>query len=354
MKSFLIMATGVTVAATLLTSEAATKPAGTKARASGRASLPTRSAEPYLGAIVVDAESGQVLFEQNADQAGFPASVIKLMGACVILDRVAEGQLSLSNLVTVTAESSKIGGSQVFLAEHETFPVEDLFYALMVQSANDAASALAIHVAGTAAGFVEMMNKKAAALNMTHTRFHSVHGLPPAAGQEGDVSSARDLAALARELIHAHPEILRFTSTRERGFRNGAFILRNHNPLLATYQGCDGLKTGYITAGGFSIIATAERNGRRVIAVVLGSKDRLIRNRQAAELLSKGFAALPPLPPPVATNAVPTNAVIIPPEPAGEIEVEGGSKHWMTAGLGMLGGLFLAGIVAWVVRRGNR
>jgi D-alanyl-D-alanine carboxypeptidase (penicillin-binding protein 5/6) len=350
MKRFVMTGTVLMAVATLTVAHAATKKAS-----SGRASLPTRSADPYLGAMVIDAATGQVLFEKNADQTGFPASVIKLMGAFVILDRVAEGQLGMSNTVTVTSESSRIGGSQVYLAEHETFSMEELFYALMVQSANDAASAMAIHVAGTAAGFVEMMNQKAAALKMTNTRFHSVHGLPPASGQAGDVSSARDLATLARELIRCHPEVLPYTATRERGFRNGAFILRNHNPLLATFQGCDGLKTGYITAGGFSIVATAERNGRRVIAVVLGSKDRLVRNKEAAELMAKCFAALPPLPPPVVmTNAVPTNTAMMP-EPAGEIEIEGDSSHrWVGVGLGVLGGLLLSGVVAWLARRGNR
>lgn len=354
----LTIAISVMVAAVMGLSEAATKPVvktGT-AKASGRASLPTRSADPYLGAIVIDAATGQTLIEQNADQAGFPASVIKLMNVFVILDRVAQGQLSLSNMVTVTAESSRIGGSQVFLAEHEVFSLEDLIYALMVQSANDAASALAIHAGGTAAGFVEMMNQKAAALKLTNTRFHSVHGLPPATGQAGDVSSSRDLAKLAQELIHTHPHILRYASTRERGFRNGAFIMRNHNHLLGSFQGCDGLKTGFINAGGFSMVATAERNGRRVIAVVLGSKDRLVRDRSMAELMSKGFAALPPLPPlpSVAANVAPTNAVIIP-APAGEIEMEGSTSHWMgVAGLGVLGGLLLAGIVTWIARRGNR
>jgi D-alanyl-D-alanine carboxypeptidase (penicillin-binding protein 5/6) len=355
-KCFLMWVLGVMVAATLGLGEAATKPA-TKAKpvkSSGRASLPTRSAQPYLGAIVVEAATGQVLFEQNADQAGFPASVIKLMDAFVILDRIAEGHLSLSNTVTVTAESSRIGGSQVYLAEHEVFPLEELLYALMVQSANDAASALAIHVGGTAAAFVELMNQKAAALSLTNTRFHSVHGLPPATGQAGDVSSARDLATLSAALIRTHPDILRYTATRERGFRNGEFILRNHNHLLGSYQGCDGLKTGYITAGGFSMVATAERNGRRVIAVVLGSQDRKVRDLHVAELMSKGFAALPPLPPPVPTNAVPSPAVIIP-EPAGEIEEAGASSPWLAAaGLGVLGGLLLAGMVAWIIRRGNR
>lgn len=343
-------------AATIGLSEAATPVRSKKTAApSGRAELPTRSANPYLGAIVVDAATGQALFEQGADQAGFPASVIKLMDMLVILDLVQEGQVSLSNTVTVTADAARVGGSQVYLAEKESFTVDDLLYALMVQSANDAATALALHISGSPAGFVELMNRKAAELRLTNTRFHSVHGLPPAAGQAGDVSSARDLATLARELIGRHPEVLQYTSTRERGFRNGAFIMRNHNHLLGSYPGCDGLKTGYITAGGFSMVATAERNGRRVIAVVLGSTDRLVRDAKMAELLSKGFASLPPLPPPPAvTNAPPTNAPAVPP-PAGEIKVERRWPAWVTAGgVGLVCGLLLAGLVFWLRSGSNR
>ena len=327
-----------------------TKPAA--AASSGREKLPLRSADPYLGAIVVDAATGQTLFEKNADQPGFPASVIKLTDMFVILDRIAAGQVSLSNTVDVTAESARIGGSQVYLKEHEVFSVEDLLYALMVQSANDAAMALALHVSGSAAGFVELMNAKAAELKLSGAHFHSVHGLPPASGQEGDEATARDLALLARELILRHPEIIRYTSTRERGFRNGAFTMRNHNHLLGAYPGCDGLKTGYITAGGFSIVATAQRQGRRVIAVVLGSKDRKVRDAQAAELLSKGFAALPPLPPPPPPAV--TNAAILP-EPAGEFDLGGGRRRlWLAVGLGVLGGGVLVGLAVWMVRRGDR
>jgi D-alanyl-D-alanine carboxypeptidase (penicillin-binding protein 5/6) len=333
--------------------EAAVTPSKkTTSAPSGRASLPLRSADPYLGAMVVDAATGQSLFERGADQAGFPASVIKLMDMLVLLDRIQAGQLNLTDTVTVTADAARVGGSQVYLAERETFSVEDLLYALMIQSANDAATALALHVCGSAPGFVELMNRKAAELKMTNTRFHSVHGLPPAVGQAGDVSSARDLATLARELIQRHPEIIQYTSTHERGFRKGAFIMRNHNHLLDTYPGCDGLKTGYITAGGFSIVATAVRNGRRVIAVVLGSKDRLVRDAQVAELLSKGFAALPPLPPePVITNLPPTN-VVTTPGPAGEMDVQSERPGWLLiGGAGVLIGVILAGAVVWLMRR---
>ncbi len=322
-----------------------------KAPASGRASLPNRSADPYLGAIVVDAATGQVLIEKNADAPGFPASVIKLMDMMVIMDRLSAGQLSLSNSVTVTAEASKVGGSQVYLAEKEVFSLEDLMYALMVHSANDSAMAMAVHVAGGPAGFVDMMNKKAGELGMTNTLFHSVHGLPPAAGQNSDTSTARDLSRLARALIDQHPDILKYTSTQMRPFRDGKFIMRSHNHLLTSVAGCDGMKTGYITAGGFSIVATAQRGGRRVIAVVLGSRDRKVRDAAAAELLSKGFAALPPLPPPPPPVVLTTNLPTALPVTEEPLQEKPNSQWMKITGIGLVSGLVVLVVVGVILKR---
>jgi D-alanyl-D-alanine carboxypeptidase (penicillin-binding protein 5/6) len=191
------------------------------------------------------------------------------------------------------------------------FSVDDLLYALMVQSANDAAVALAEKVAGSTEAFVALMNQRAAELGMTSTVFHSVHGLPPGAGQQPDVTTARDFARLSRELLK-HPEALRYTSTRERPFRPNAgdktVVMRTHNHLLGDVPGCDGLKTGYIAAAGYSISATAARNQQRVITVVLDSADRKRRDAKAAELIAKGFSSLPavvPVPVPPAPPAVP-------------------------------------------------
>lgn len=322
------------------------------APSSGRAVLPLRSADPYLGAIAVDAATGQVLIEKNADTQGFPASVIKLMDMMVIMDHISAGQLSLSNMVTVTAAAARTGGSQVYLAEKEVFPLEDLMYALMVQSANDAAMAMAIHVGGSAEGFVDMMNKKAAELGMTNTVFHSPHGLPPAAGQKGDTSTAHDLAKLAKALIDQHPEILQYTSTRSRPFREGKFIMRSHNHLLDSVQGCDGLKTGFISAGGFSIVVTAQRGGRRVIVVVLGSRDRKVRDAQAAELVSKAFAALPslpppPPPPPPAVSNLPPAAPV-----AEELPPEAPHSQWLKiAGIGLAAGIIAVVVIGMTLKR---
>jgi D-alanyl-D-alanine carboxypeptidase (penicillin-binding protein 5/6) len=221
------------------------------------------------------------------------------MDLLIILEKIEQRQLSLQDQVPVSAKAARTGGSQVWLAEKESFTLEEMLYALMVQSANDAAVALAEKVAGTTDAFVELMNKRAKLLGMTSTVFHSVHGLPPAAGQEHDVTTARDFSLLCRELLK-HKDTLRYTSTRERTFRpnvaNKTVIMRTHNHLLGHVEGCDGLKTGYIAQAGFSIAVTASRNGQRVIVVVLDSAERTVRDAKAAELVGKGFATLPTAP----------------------------------------------------------
>jgi D-alanyl-D-alanine carboxypeptidase (penicillin-binding protein 5/6) len=267
--------------------------------------------DPYLGAIVVEAATGRVLFEDQPDAKGYPASVLKLMDLLIVLERVEQRQLSFQDHVTVSPKAAKTGGSQVWLADKEVFTVDELLYALMVQSANDAAVALAEKVAGTTDAFVELMNQRAKLLGMTNTTFHSVHGLPPGAGQQPDVTTARDLTLLCRELLK-HQDTLRYSSTREREFRpnagNKTVVMRTHNHLMAQFEGCDGFKTGYFTQAGFSIAATAARNGQRVIAIVLGSLDRKVRDAKAADLLAKGFVTLQSAPKTAAVTPAPASA----------------------------------------------
>jgi serine-type D-Ala-D-Ala carboxypeptidase (penicillin-binding protein 5/6) len=277
--------------------EAATSSAKARASSSSKSTpRKTIARDPWLGAIVVDATTGKVLFEDQADAKGYPASVLKLMDLLIILEKIEQKQLSLQDQVPVSAKASKTGGSQVWLAEKESFTLDDMLYALMVQSANDAAVALAEKVGGSTDGFVELMNRRAKELGMTSTVFHSVHGLPPGKGQEHDVTTARDLSILCRELLK-HPDTLRYTSTREHAFRpnaaGGGVKMRNHNGLLGRVEGCDGLKTGYIAQAGWSIAITATRHGQRVIVVVLDSSNLKLRDSKAAELVAKGFAALP-------------------------------------------------------------
>lgn len=280
-------------------------------------SLETLAKDPYLGAIVIDAATGDVIAEDQADVKGYPASMVKLMNLMIVLDTVKAGHTSLQEPVTISGEVSRIGGSQVYLKENEVFPVEELIYAMMVQSANDAALALAIHCAGTAELFVEMMNKKAGEIGMKNTVFHSVHGLPPGKDQQPDVTTARDMALLCRALL-SYPETLTYTATRERKFRPEAkepFIMRTHNHLLQNFEGCDGFKTGFYGAAGFSISATAQKKQARAIAVVLGSAVRQTRDEKARLLLSRGLTEIlrkqstpTPTPAPVASTKEKTSA----------------------------------------------
>ena len=276
----------------------------------------TMSHDPYQGAIALEPSTGRVLFEDRADAKGYPASLLKLMDLLIILEKVERHELSLRDPVPVSAKAVLAAPSKVWLATKETFSLEEMLYALMIQSANDVAVALAEKVGGTTDGFIQLMNQRAAALGMTNTAFHSVNGLPPARGQQHDVTTARDLAVLCREVLK-HPEALRYTGTRQRTFRASvpgkAVDMRNHNHLLDKIPGCDGLKTGYIAAAGYSIAITAARHGQRVLVVVLGSTSSQTRDARAAELTERAFAALAP------TNSARPSAAASPaavPQPA--------------------------------------
>ena len=271
---------------------------------------PTESSTgSYHGFIVMDAATGKVLLEEHADAVSPPASMVKLMTFAVLQDKIRAGALSLTTPVTVNAEDARIGGTQVWLADKEVFPVEELFYAMMVISANDAAHALGRTAAGSVEAFVELMNAKARELGMTQTTFRTPHGLPPSDREitESDLSSPRDYAILCRYLLQ-NTEILKYTSVRNRNFGEGKRIpgkviaMKNHNNLLGKVAGVDGLKTGYTKGAGYCLAATAQRNGRRVIVVIMGSygpKGHEIdighaRDIKTTELIEKGFSALPP------------------------------------------------------------
>ncbi len=328
----------------------------------GRAKLNILTGEPYLSALVVDADTGKTLFDYNSETLVYPASVLKLMDLLIILEHIEQGTLRLDDMVQVTREAAQMGGSQVYLDPKEKFSVEDLLYALAIQSANDAAVALAIHVAGSKSEFVSLMNKKARELGMKDSHFYSVHGLPPSEGQKPDVTTARDLSLLARELAN-RPEVFKYTSTRERDFREGKFIMRTHNHLLTKVEGCDGFKTGYFKAAGFSIVATAKKGGVRIIAIVMGSKDRKVRDIKATELLAKGFNSVPPKLMAEKTvtqpEAAPVKTTAAASAESGEIQAPGkktdpappSNGGWTMFFLGLGTGLLLAGLLAIYLSR---
>ncbi len=261
---------------------------------------PNLSGDPYRSAIVVDARTGRILYEDHADAYAYPASVTKMMTLLIVLDQVDKGLVTLDEKVEITREGMGVGGSQAYLDVRESglYSVDDLLKALMIHSANDAARVLGIHVAGSKEAFVDMMNQKARELGMVSTIYHTEHGLPPSDGSQPDISTAYDIALLSLAVMR-HPETLRYTRTKldylpASPLRKERFMLANRNALVGRdpYAGCDGLKTGYHGIGGWSLAATAERNGQRVVAVLLGSPDKNTRNDTARKLLDKGFAVL--------------------------------------------------------------
>ena len=256
----------------------------------------------YRSAIVMDAASGEVLFSDHADLMSPPASMTKLMTFAVLDDRIKSGALSLQTPVTVTAADARVAmmrdSTSVWLKAGEVFPIEELIYAMMIQSANDAAVAVARTVAGSVPAFVELMNAKARELGMTHSVFKTPNGLPPPDRRisDGDLTTPRDFALLSRYLV-LHTDILKYTSVKNRNFAFGKRFpptqMTNHNHLLGKIAGVDGLKTGFTNGAGFCLAATAHRGDRRVIVVMMDSPDSKSRDLKVSQLIEFGFTAHP-------------------------------------------------------------
>ncbi|MEK6710629.1 MAG: D-alanyl-D-alanine carboxypeptidase family protein [Nitrospinota bacterium] len=251
---------------------------------------PREPAPAYRSAILIEAESGQILKSHNHLQPVIPASVVKMMTTLLALESVRQKKTSLSDRVTASRAASRVGGHQVHLRQGEVFRFEDLLKAVLVGSANDAAHAVAEHVAGSEAAFVRMMNQRARQLGLNETRFVNPHGLPAGNGTPSNLMSARDAAMLARKLIRDFPFVLEWTSTRVIPFRPGKFNVHNTNKLLGHFEGLDGLKTGFTPESGFSVVATAKRGKLRLIGVVFGSPQSQRRFNEAKGLLAWGFS----------------------------------------------------------------
>lgn len=239
------------------------------------------------GAVLMEASTGKILFEQNPTEAMPPASVTKIMTLLLVMEAMDEGRLSWEDNITASAYAASMGGSQIYLKEGETMTARDLIKSVVIASANDAAVALAEHVAGSEAAFVQRMNERADELGMTSTHFENTNGLDDTA--QNHVTSAQDIAIMSRALI-AYPEILTFSSTWMDTIRDGAFGLTNTNRLVRFYRGCNGLKTGSTSKAGFCISVTAERDGMTLICVIMGAESRDVRNAAATQLLDWGFA----------------------------------------------------------------
>jgi D-alanyl-D-alanine carboxypeptidase (penicillin-binding protein 5/6) len=237
---------------------------------------------PFEAYAVADAADGKILEGLNVNGRWPQASLTKLMLAVVVMDMIERGDLHLDERVTVSRKAEAMGGSQVFLKAGETFTLDELMRAALVESANDAAYAVAEYAAGSSDEFVKRMKAKAQALGMLDTEFHSVHGLPPPKGGADNISTCSDMIRLAREALQ-HPQILEWTSIEQTTFRSGTLPISNKNKLVGRVPGVDGLKTGYTRKAGFNIVATAKTGDRHLIVVVLGSPESRIRNAFATE-----------------------------------------------------------------------
>lgn len=238
-------------------------------------------------AVLMEATTGRVLFEQNADEALPPASVTKIMTLLLVMEAIDSGKISLDDMVSASEYAASMGGSQVYLKVGETMTVEDMLKSVVISSANDAAVALAEFVYGDVDSFIRKMNERAADLGMKNTRFENVTGLDDTA--QNHLTSARDIAIMSRALI-AHPTILKYSSIWMDTIRGGAFGLTNTNRLVRFYRGATGLKTGSTSKAGFCVSVTAERDGLSLICVIMGAESRDVRNAQATRLLDWGFA----------------------------------------------------------------
>ena len=264
---------------------ASTEAAGSLAAAAA-AELAKKVTAP--SAILMEATTGRVLWEKNADTPRPIASVVKIMTLALVMEALAAHRIGLSDNVITSEHVASMGGSQIWLEPGESMAVSDLLKAVAVESANDAAVALAEHVAGSEAAFVAMMNERARALGCTNTRFVNATGLPESGTDDDCVSSARDVAIMSRELLR-YPEIHEWLTIWIGYVRDGKNMLTNTNRLVRFYPGADGLKTGYTDRAKYCLSATAVRNNVRVIGVVLGVPTSSVRFAEASTLLDYGF-----------------------------------------------------------------
>ena len=236
-------------------------------------------------ALLMEQSTGKVLFEKNADEKRAPASVTKIMTLLLIMEALEEGVIAWDTPISVSSAAAGMGGSQVYLKEGETMTVEEMIKCIAVVSANDCCVAMAEHLSGSVASFIEEMNIRAKELGMENTRFNSCTGLDT----EEHYTTARDIALMSRELMQ-HEQIQNYTTIWMDSVRNGSFSLSNTNKLVRYYEGATGLKTGYTSSAGYCLSATATRDGLSLIAVVLGAESSSNRFDDAKALLNHGFS----------------------------------------------------------------
>lgn len=240
-----------------------------------------------ISSVIMEYSTGKILYEKNANQKLAPASMTKIMTMLLTMETIDEGKLSMDDSIVISKTAADMGGSQMFLEEHSSVKVKELLKGIAIASANDAAVALAEKVGGSVDNFVNMMNEKATTLGLTNTTFKNPHGLD----EEGHLSTAHDMAVMARSLI-GYKDILNYTSTYEDYFNKpdgSRTWLVNTNKLVRFYKGVDGLKTGYTEGAGYCLTATAKKNDIRFITVVMGEPTSDQRSLDTSNLLNYAF-----------------------------------------------------------------
>lgn len=238
--------------------------------------------------IMLEASTGEIIYEKNSHERFSPASMTKMMTMLIIIENIEKGVIKWDDIVTISANASGMGGSQILLETNEKMSVQDLFKGIAVASGNDASVAMAEKIAGTEANFVSMMNNRAKELGLKDTNFKNCHGLDAA----NHYSSAYDMSMIAKELVK-HEKVLEFSKIYDTYLRENTenkVWLVNTNKLVRFYDGVDGLKTGYTDGAGYCLTATAKRDNMRIIAVVMGEPDSVTRNKEVSEMLDYSFA----------------------------------------------------------------
>ena len=241
-------------------------------------------------AVLMDVATGTVLYESNAHERLAPASVTKVMTMLLIMEAIDSGKIGWDDSVTASEAAAAKGGSQIYLKVGETMTVSDMVKSIAVSSANDCACAMAEHLSGSEAAFVEQMNSRAKELGMNDTNFVNCTGLDDAPEAAEHKTCAYDIAVMSRELLKNHPDIKKFTTIWMDTVRNGAFGLANTNKMVRFYSGCTGLKTGFTSGAGYCLSASAEREGMELIAVVMGAETSQDRFAACKSMLDYGFA----------------------------------------------------------------
>ena len=242
-------------------------------------------------ALLMDVETGTVLYEKNAHEKLSPASVTKVMTMLLIMEAIDCGKIGWEDPVTASEAATAKGGSQIYLKVGETMSVTDMLKSVAVSSANDCACALAEHIAGSEAVFVEQMNRRAKELGMNDTHFVNCTGLDDSEEAKQHRTCAHDIALMSRELLNNHPEIKKFTTIWMDSVRDGAFGLSNTNKMIRFYDGSTGLKTGFTSGAGYCLSASARRDGMELIAVVMGAASSKDRFQSCKSMLDHGFAS---------------------------------------------------------------